>query len=99
MGSSIKFCWHIFFSHSLTSDNLILGPGVICIELARQQCDSQYLSHAIKSLMKVRDISLVPLPFASTLLAQAEASRGSKEKWEKNLQLEWFSWSPGMVFF
>ena len=68
------------------------------MELARQQCDSQYLSHAIKSLMKAQEISLIPLPFVPTLLAQAEASRGSKAKWEKNLCLEWFSWPPGMVF-
>lgn len=74
------------------------GPGIICVELARQQCDSQYLSLAIKSLMKAQEISLIPLPFVPTLLAQAEASRGSKAKWKKNLHLEWFSWPPGIIF-
>ncbi|RVW51175.1 Tetratricopeptide repeat protein SKI3 [Vitis vinifera] len=89
---------HVFFSPSPPIIKSLGGPGVICMELARQQCDSQYLSHAIKSLMKAQEISLIPLPFVPTLLAQAEASRGSKAKWEKNLCLEWFSWPPGMVF-
>lgn len=81
-------------SLSDTESCIFLCHGVICMELARQQCDSQYLSHAIKSLMKAQEISLIPLPFVPTLLAQAEASRGSKAKWEKNLCLEWFSWPP-----
>ena len=77
-----KFC--CIFLHSTHSAPVIKplnGPGVICMELARQQCDSQYLSHAIKSLIKAQEISLIPLPFVPTLLAQAEGSRGSKVKW------------------
>lgn len=66
------------------------------MELAKQQCDSQFLSLAIRSLKKAQTTSLIPLPIVSLLLAQAEGSFGSHAKWEKNLQLEWFSWPPGL---
>lgn len=75
---------------------LFLCHGAICMELAKQQCDSQFLSLAIRSLKKAKGSSLIPLPIVSLLLAQAEGSFGSQEKWEKNLQLEWFSWPPEM---
>lgn len=70
--------------------------GAICMELAKQQCDSQFLSLAIRSLKKAIGTSLIPLPIVSLLLAQVEGSFGSQAKWEKNLQLEWFSWPPGL---
>ncbi|KAL3645407.1 hypothetical protein CASFOL_010587 [Castilleja foliolosa] len=73
---------------------LFLCHGAICMELARQKCESQYISRAIRSLKKAKNISPVPLPIVSQLLAQAEASLGSREKWEINLQDEWFSWTP-----
>ncbi|KAK9269809.1 hypothetical protein L1049_025382 [Liquidambar formosana] len=75
---------------------LFLCHGAICMELARQQCSSQFLSLAIKSLTKVQETSLFPLPVVSALLAQAEGSLGFKAKWERNLRLEWFSWPPEM---
>lgn len=70
--------------------------GAICIELARQLCDSQFLYLAIKSLKKARETSVISLPIVSLLLGQAEASLGFKEKWETNLRLEWFAWPPEM---
>ncbi|GFP89520.1 tetratricopeptide repeat protein 37 [Phtheirospermum japonicum] len=75
---------------------LFLCHGAICMELARQKCESQYISRAIRSLKKAKNISPVPLPIVSLLLAQAEASLGSREKWEINLHDEWFSWPPEM---
>lgn len=75
---------------------LLLCHGAICMELARQYCDSQFLSRAIRSLNKAQVHSTVPLPIASALLAQAEGSLKSREKWGKNLRLEWFSWPPEM---
>lgn len=68
------------------------------MELARQLRDSKFLLLAVKSLAKAQEASVIPLPIVSALLAQAEGSLDSKEKWEKNLRLEWFSWPPGMVF-
>ncbi|WMV27891.1 hypothetical protein MTR67_021276 [Solanum verrucosum] len=73
---------------------LFLSHGVICMEIARQQSDSDFLSLAIRSLKKAKDSSSTPLPFVSLLLAQAEASLGSESKWEKNLIEEWSSWPP-----
>lgn len=73
---------------------LFLSHGVICMEIARQQSDSDFLSLAIRSLKKAKDSSSTPLPFVSLLLAQAEASLGSESKWEKNLNEEWSSWRP-----
>ncbi|CAJ2651089.1 unnamed protein product [Trifolium pratense] len=82
---------------------LFLCHGAICMELVRQHSSPHYLSQAIKSLTKVREFSLIPLPFASILLAQAEGSLGSKEKWDRNLRLEWYNWSsemrPAEVYF
>ncbi|KAL5778461.1 hypothetical protein ACOSP7_011387 [Xanthoceras sorbifolium] len=75
---------------------LFLCHGTICLELARQCQDSQFLSLAIRSLTKAQETSLVHLPIVSVLLAQAEGSLRSKEKWEKNLRLEWFTWPPEM---
>lgn len=66
------------------------------MELSRRGCASQFLSLAIRSLVKAQEASLIPLPIVSALLAQAVASLGSKEKWEKNLRLEWPTWPPGM---
>lgn len=66
------------------------------MELAKQKCESQYISRAIRSLKKAKDTSPYPLPVVSLLLAQAEASFGSKAKWEINLHDEWLSWPPGL---
>ncbi|XP_041022054.1 tetratricopeptide repeat protein SKI3 isoform X4 [Juglans microcarpa x Juglans regia] len=79
-----------------TESCFVFCHGATCMELARQLCGSQFLSFAIKSLTKAQEASLVPLPIVSLLLAQAEGSLGSKEKWERNLRLEWFSWPPEM---
>lgn len=76
---------------------LLLCHGAVCMELARQSNDSQFLSRAVKSLSRVQASSLIPLPIVYTLLAQAHGSLGSKERWEKNLRLEWFCWPPGTV--
>ncbi|KAJ1687174.1 hypothetical protein LUZ63_018564 [Rhynchospora breviuscula] len=75
---------------------LLLCHGAICMELARQQKDPQLISRAAYSLRKAQQISDMPLPIVSLLLAQAEASLGSKAKWERNLRLEWSSWPPEM---
>ncbi|KAL2529807.1 Tetratricopeptide repeat protein SKI3 [Forsythia ovata] len=72
------------------------AAGAICMEIARQQCDSKYISLAIRSLKKAKETSPTPLPIMSLLLAQAEASLGSIAKWMDNLRDEWFSWPPGM---
>jgi superkiller protein 3 len=71
--------------------------GAICMELARQHSSPHYLSQAINSLTKVCELSLIPLPFASILLAQAEGSLGSKDRWDRNLRLEWYNWSSGLI--
>ncbi|KAG6407029.1 hypothetical protein SASPL_130011 [Salvia splendens] len=71
-----------------------LCHGAICMELARQKCESHYITRAIRSLKKAKDTSADPLPLVSLLLGQAEASLGSKEKWLVNLRDEWFSWPP-----
>ncbi|KAL5182245.1 Tetratricopeptide repeat protein SKI3 [Glycine soja] len=70
--------------------------GAICMELVRQCHGSQFLSRAINSLTKVHEHSLIPLPFVSVLVAQAEGSHGSKERWNRNLRLEWYNWPPEM---
>lgn len=67
------------------------------MELAREYRDSHFLSLAVRSLTKAQKTSLVQLPVVSLLLAQAEGSLSSIEKWEKNLRLEWFTWPPGLV--
>ncbi|PSR99466.1 Tetratricopeptide repeat protein, partial [Actinidia chinensis var. chinensis] len=79
-----------------TDSCLFLCHGAVCMELARQLCDSQFVSLAIRSFKKAKEISVVSLPIVSVLLGQAEASIGSKAKWEKNIRLEWFSWPPEM---
>ncbi|KAL1560754.1 tetratricopeptide repeat protein SKI3 isoform X2 [Salvia divinorum] len=71
-----------------------LCHGAICMELARQKCESHYITRAVRSLKKVKDTSSAPLPIVSLSLAQAEGSLGSKEKWLINLRDEWFSWPP-----
>ncbi|XP_068305808.1 tetratricopeptide repeat protein SKI3 [Pyrus communis] len=76
--------------------SLLLCHGATCMELSRRGCASQFLSLAIRSLVKAQEASLIPLPIVSALLAQAVASLGSKEKWEKNLRLEWPTWPPEM---
>ncbi|KAJ4965925.1 hypothetical protein NE237_017774 [Protea cynaroides] len=75
---------------------VLLCHGAICMELARQGYGFQFLSLAASSLRKAQGSSVIPLPIVSALLAQAEASLGSKAKWQKNLHLEWFSWPPAM---
>lgn len=81
---------------SLAGDQscLLLCHGTICMELARQQCDSHFLSLAVRSLKRARETSLLTLPIVSLLLAQSEGSLGSKVKWEKSLRHEWLSWPP-----
>lgn len=75
---------------------LFLCHGATCMELARQLCSSHFLSCAVKSLAQAQETARIPLPLVSVLLAQAEGSLGSKEKWERNLRLEWSSWPPEM---
>ncbi|KAK7366458.1 hypothetical protein VNO80_08448 [Phaseolus coccineus] len=75
---------------------LFLCHSVICMELVRHCNGSQFLSQAVKSLTRVRELSLIPLPFVSVLVAQAEGSLGSKERWNRNLHLEWFNWPSEM---
>ncbi|KAL6013537.1 Superkiller protein 3 [Asimina triloba] len=64
------------------------------MELARQSSGSHFLSLAASSLRKAQESSPVPLPIVSLLLAQVEASIGSRTKWERNLRLEWYCWPP-----
>ncbi|KAF8014969.1 hypothetical protein BT93_H0690 [Corymbia citriodora subsp. variegata] len=68
--------------------------GVACMELAKLGYGSRFLLLALRHLSKAQETALVPLPIVSTLRAQAEGSLGSKEKWENNLCLEWFTWPP-----
>ncbi|KAM0061737.1 putative tetratricopeptide-like helical domain superfamily [Helianthus debilis subsp. tardiflorus] len=75
---------------------LFLCHGAVCMELARQQCNSDYLLLATGSLKKAKDTCGAPLPILQLLLAQAEASLGYKDQWERYLQLEWSTWSPEM---
>lgn len=74
----------------------LMISGVICMELAKLQCDSHFLSVALKSLKRAKGTFPTLLPIVSLLLAQVEGSFGSQTKWENNLQLEWFSWPPGL---
>lgn len=67
------------------------------MELVRQCGGPQFLSQAVKSLTKVYELSLAPLPFTSILVAQAEGSLGSKERWDRNLHLEWCTWPSGLI--
>jgi len=67
------------------------------MELVRHCNGSQFLSQAVKSLTRVHQLSLTPLPFVSVLVAQAEGTLGSKERWNRNLNLEWFNWPSGMI--
>ncbi|KAJ8772613.1 hypothetical protein K2173_027790 [Erythroxylum novogranatense] len=73
---------------------LFLAHGATCMELARQSHSSEFLSLAIRSLKKAHANSIISIPMVFLLLAQAEGSLGSKQLWEKNLRLEWYSWSP-----
>ncbi|XP_021867566.2 tetratricopeptide repeat protein SKI3 [Spinacia oleracea] len=77
-----------------TESCFFLCHGAVCMELAKMQHGSQYLTMGIRSLKKAQWISSIQLPFVSLLLAQAEASLGSKLKWDISLSLEWYSWSP-----
>ncbi|KAL8088263.1 tetratricopeptide repeat protein SKI3 isoform X1 [Apium graveolens] len=81
---------------SFASDEscIFLCHGAICMELAKLQCNSQFLSVALKSLKRAKGTSPTPLPVVSLLLAQVEGSFGFQTKWENNLRLEWFSWPP-----
>ncbi|XP_057450382.1 tetratricopeptide repeat protein SKI3 isoform X2 [Lotus japonicus] len=76
--------------------SVFLCHGAICMELVRQCGGPQFLSQAVKSLTKVYELSLAPLPFTSILVAQAEGSLGSKERWDRNLHLEWCTWPSEM---
>lgn len=66
------------------------------MQLAKQGNGTMFVSSAVRSLQKVQETAIVPLPIVSTLLAQTEGSF-SQEKWEQKLGLEWFTWSPGLV--
>ncbi|KZV41355.1 tetratricopeptide repeat protein 37 [Dorcoceras hygrometricum] len=78
------------FKDTEVSQNMWMGG--ICLELARQKFELHYVSRAIRSLKRAKEISPGPSPIISLLLAQAEASLGSKAKWENNLRDEWLSW-------
>ncbi|XP_076922571.1 tetratricopeptide repeat protein SKI3-like [Bidens hawaiensis] len=75
---------------------LFLCHGAVCMELAKQQCNSDYLLLATGSLKKANDMCGARLPILQLLLAQAEASLGYKDQWERYLQLEWSTWPPEM---
>ncbi|XP_031487063.1 tetratricopeptide repeat protein SKI3 isoform X2 [Nymphaea colorata] len=78
-------------SHQVDACLLFLH-GVVCMEVARKQSDSNFLSLAVKSLSKAREMKVFPLPIVSVMLAQAHASVGAKSNWERDLRLEWYSW-------
>lgn len=67
------------------------------MELGKQYDGSLFISRAARSLAKAHEHSMIPLPLARVLLAQAEGSLGSKEKWARNLHLEWYSWPSGLI--
>lgn len=77
-----------------TESCYFLCHGAVCMELAKLQYGSHYLTMGIRSLKKAQGISSIQLPFVYLLLAQAEASLGSKSKWDSSLCFEWYSWSP-----
>lgn len=81
-------------SLATTESCFFLCHGAICMELARKLCDSRFLTICVRSLKKAQEISSLQLPYVSLLLAQAEASLGSKLKWDRSLRIEWDSWSP-----
>ncbi|KAI3757028.1 hypothetical protein L6452_04561 [Arctium lappa] len=89
-----------FLAHACSLNDsescLFLCHGAICMELARQQCNSDFLLLAVGSLRKARYTSRAPLPILHLLLAQAEASLGYKAQWERYLKLEWLSWPREM---
>lgn len=89
----IQTCLILF--HHFPSRSLFIGVGVACMELAKQGHGPEFLSLAVSMLSKVQENAFLPLPIVPTLIAQAEGSRGSKLKWENNLRMEWFTWSPG----
>lgn len=68
------------------------------MELARQQCNSDFLLLAVGSLKKARDNCYASLPILQLLLGQAEASLGYKGQWSQYLKFEWSSWPPGSNF-
>ncbi|KVI07563.1 Tetratricopeptide-like helical, partial [Cynara cardunculus var. scolymus] len=82
----------------LGAEEFFAHACAICMELARQECNSDYLLLAVGSLKKARYISRAPLPILQLLLAQAEASLGYKAQWEQYLKFEWLSWPPGLAF-
>ena len=67
------------------------------MELGRQCDGSEFLSRAVNSLIKFDEPLLIPLPLTSVLVAQVEGSLGYKEKWDKNLRLEWYTWPSGLI--
>ncbi|XP_015574671.1 tetratricopeptide repeat protein SKI3 isoform X1 [Ricinus communis] len=75
---------------------LFLCHGATCMELARESRSSHFLSLAVRSFTRAHANSAIPLPIVSLLLAQAEGSLGYKQKWQKNLRFEWYSWPPEM---
>ncbi|GJM91390.1 hypothetical protein PR202_ga07754 [Eleusine coracana subsp. coracana] len=77
-----------------TDSCILFLNGATCMEIAWRFAAPQFISRAAYSLRKAQQKSLASLPIVSMLLAKAEGSLGSKTKWEKNLRLEWFSWSP-----
>lgn len=79
-----------------SESSLFLCHGAICMELARQQCNSDFLLLAVGSLKKARDTCHANLPILQLLLGQAEASLGYKGQWGQYLKFEWSSWPPEM---
>lgn len=76
---------------------LHLIHGAICMELARQSSGSEFLHMTRQSLVRVQNICHSALPMVSLLLAQAEGSIDrKKDKWERNLRLEWSAWPADM---
>ncbi|KAL5704155.1 hypothetical protein ACHQM5_022625 [Ranunculus cassubicifolius] len=76
---------------------LLLYHGAMCMQLARKNYSAEILGIAERSLSRAQAASIIPLPFVSALVAQVEASlMGSRDGWEANMRLEWFSWPPEM---
>ncbi|XP_015936190.1 tetratricopeptide repeat protein SKI3 isoform X1 [Arachis duranensis] len=75
---------------------LFLCHGAICMELARQYGGSMLLSWAVDSLNRFHELLPISLPLASLLVAQAEGSLGAKDKWDRSIRLEWYSWPSVM---
>ncbi|KAM7253000.1 hypothetical protein ACFE04_025618 [Oxalis oulophora] len=82
-----------------TESCFFLCHGVACMMVGKECLEPDFISNAVRSLTRAQAISYEQqeyMPIVSILLAQAEGSLGSKERWEKNLRMEWSTWPPEM---